>query len=222
MLVVANDAEAVEADLAAGRLACPGCDGPLARHGWARRRVLRTLGDDRELRPRRGWCARCEAAHVLLPGWSVPRRRDAAEVIVAALLAKAAGPGTGRSPWLLTGRPAPYGAGCAGRQPGPRPPGLSLRAGCTRLTHARRRSSRLALCSPTRSRRSESLSPALCAGSDHSTPVLSSPSPRGSSAQTGSPRSGLVEDIAAWRLCGRRPSRSSRHMPPARARQPPR
>lgn len=93
MLVVANDAEAVEADLAAGRLACPGCDGPLARHGWARRRVLRTLGDDRELRPRRGWCARCEAAHVLLPAWSVPRRRDAAEVIVAALLAKAAGAG---------------------------------------------------------------------------------------------------------------------------------
>ncbi|MDA8380139.1 MAG: DUF6431 domain-containing protein [Actinomycetota bacterium] len=93
MLVVGNDEEAVEADLASGRLCCPGCGGPLGRYGWARRRLLRTLGEDRELRPRRGWCTACEAAHVLLPAWSVPRRRDAAEVIMAALLAKAAGAG---------------------------------------------------------------------------------------------------------------------------------
>jgi hypothetical protein len=105
MLVVSNDEEAVEADLAAGRLYCPGCDTPLARYGWARRRVLRTLGEERELRPRRGWCGRCEAAHVLLPAWSVPRRRDAAEVIVAALLAKAAGAGH-RAIAATLGRPA--------------------------------------------------------------------------------------------------------------------
>ena len=89
MLVVGNDEEQAEADLAAGRLSCPCCGAPLGRYGWARRRVLRTLGEDREMRPRRSWCARCEATHVLLPAWSVPRRRDAAEVIVAALLAKA-------------------------------------------------------------------------------------------------------------------------------------
>jgi len=93
MLVVGNDEEQVEADLAAGRLSCPCCGAPLGRYGWARRRVLRTLGEDREMRPRRAWCARCEATHVLLPAWSVPRRRDAAEVIVAALLAKVAGAG---------------------------------------------------------------------------------------------------------------------------------
>jgi hypothetical protein len=31
----------------------------------------------------------CETTHVLLPAWSVPRRRDGAEVIGAALLHKA-------------------------------------------------------------------------------------------------------------------------------------
>jgi Homeodomain-like domain len=35
----------------------------------------------------------CETTHVLLPAWSVPRRRDSAEVIGQALLAKAQGAG---------------------------------------------------------------------------------------------------------------------------------
>ena len=42
MLIVKDDPEAVEADLAAGRLHCPSCpDKPLARWGFARRRELR-------------------------------------------------------------------------------------------------------------------------------------------------------------------------------------
>ena len=78
MLVVGNDEEHVEADLAAGRLSWPCCGAPLGRYGWTRRRVLRTHGEDREMRPRRTSCARCEATHVLLAAWSVPRRRAAA------------------------------------------------------------------------------------------------------------------------------------------------
>jgi len=105
MLVVGDDADAVEADLVAGRLPCPGCGGPLGRYGWARWRSVRTLGAERALRPRRGWCARCEGAHVLLPAWSLPRRRDAAEVVVAALVAKAAGSGH-RAIAAALGRPA--------------------------------------------------------------------------------------------------------------------
>ena len=42
----------------------------------------------RSLRPRRAYCRVCETTHVLLPAWSVPRRRDGAEVIGAALLDK--------------------------------------------------------------------------------------------------------------------------------------
>ncbi len=105
MLVVGDDTEAVEGDLVAGRLACPACGGPLGRYGWARRRSVRTLSVERALRPRRGWCAHCEAAHVLLPAWSIPRRRDATEVIVAALVAKAGGSGH-RAIAAALGRPA--------------------------------------------------------------------------------------------------------------------
>ncbi|MDQ3463028.1 MAG: hypothetical protein M3471_08390, partial [Actinomycetota bacterium] len=45
------------------------------------------------LRPRRGVCAGCGATHVLLPEDTLARRRDAVEVIGAALTAKAAGSG---------------------------------------------------------------------------------------------------------------------------------
>ena len=93
VLVVGENRAAVEAELVAGRLACPVCGGPLVRHGWARWRQVRTLDAERALRPRRAWCARCAATHVLLPAWAVPRRRDAAEVILAALVAKATGSG---------------------------------------------------------------------------------------------------------------------------------
>ena len=87
------DLGVVEADLAARRLCCPGCDGPLAPWGFARERQVRTLGGVRSLRPRRAHCQACQTTHVLLPAWSVPRRRDSAEVIGQALLAKSQGAG---------------------------------------------------------------------------------------------------------------------------------
>jgi len=93
VLAMTADLEVVEADLAARRLSCPDCDGPLAPWGFARERRVRMLDGVRMLRPRRAWCQSCESTHVLLPAWSVPRRRDGAEVIGQALLASAQGAG---------------------------------------------------------------------------------------------------------------------------------
>jgi hypothetical protein len=96
--------EMVEADLAAGRLRCPACDGPLRRWGFARERQVRTLTGIRTVTPRRAYCQHCETTHVLLPAWAVPRRRDSAEVIGAALLDNARGVGHRRIAARL-GRP---------------------------------------------------------------------------------------------------------------------
>lgn len=93
VLAMVVDPEVVEADLAARRLCCPVCEGPLAPWGFAREREVRVLDGVRSLRPRRAYCHACESTHVLLPAWSVPRRRDSAEVIGQALLAKAQGDG---------------------------------------------------------------------------------------------------------------------------------
>lgn len=72
---------------------CPGCGGSLAPWGHAREREVRLLDGSRLLRPRRARCRPCQTTHVLLPSWSVPRRRDSAEVIGRALVLKAAGAG---------------------------------------------------------------------------------------------------------------------------------
>jgi hypothetical protein len=93
VLAMTVDPEVLEADLAAQRLRCPDCGGALARWGFAREREVRTLDGVRSLRPRRAHCQACETTHVLLAAWSVPRRRDSAEVIGHALLAKAQGAG---------------------------------------------------------------------------------------------------------------------------------
>ena len=93
MFAVTVSPEVLEADLAAGRMCCPGCDGPLSPWGFGRVRELRMLHDVRSVRPRRACCHACQTTHVLMPAWSVPRRRDCAEVIGAALLAKAHGDG---------------------------------------------------------------------------------------------------------------------------------
>lgn len=93
VLAVTVDPAVVEADLVAGRLCCPGCGAQLAAWGYAREREVRMLDGVRSLRPRRAYCRACETTHVLLPAFSVPRRRDGAEVIGAALLDKAAGAG---------------------------------------------------------------------------------------------------------------------------------
>jgi hypothetical protein len=93
MLIVADDVERTERELAAGELACPDCDGELRRWGHARRRWLRTRQGRRALRPRRSCCHGCGRTHVLVPGVMLPRRADAVEVIGQALVAAAAGEG---------------------------------------------------------------------------------------------------------------------------------
>jgi hypothetical protein len=90
--VGANPAE-VERLLAGGELECPSCGGVLARWGHARARVLRGGRGPVRLRPRRSRCRGCGATHVLLPVFALLRRADLAEVIGAALAAKALGRG---------------------------------------------------------------------------------------------------------------------------------
>ena len=92
VLMVEADPARVEQALAAGELACPGCGGVLGPWGWARGRWLRGRGGvHQRLCPRRGRCRACRATHVLLPVVGLLRRLDAAEVIGAALLARAGG-----------------------------------------------------------------------------------------------------------------------------------
>jgi hypothetical protein len=86
-------ADVLEEQLTAGQLCCPGCGGPLSPWGFAREREVRLLRGARCVRPRRVRCAACETTHVLLPAFSVPRRRDGAEVIGSALVLKAWGAG---------------------------------------------------------------------------------------------------------------------------------
>lgn len=93
MLIVGVDPVVVEADLVAGRLACPDCGASLRRWGWARERELRSRAGTRRFRPRRGMCAGCGVSHVLLPEDSLARRRDAVVDIGDALSAKAEGSG---------------------------------------------------------------------------------------------------------------------------------
>ena len=92
VLMVEADPARVEQALAAGELACPGCGDVLGGWGWARGRWLRGRGGvHQRLCPRRGRCRACQATHVLLPVVGLLRRLDAAEVIGAALLARAGG-----------------------------------------------------------------------------------------------------------------------------------
>ena len=101
MLTVNADQALVERQLGDGELACPSCEGVLARWGkGVARRVRLPGGPDRlgrfrhaELVPRRSRCRGCGATHVLLPVWCLSRRADAGEVIGQALEAKAAGSG---------------------------------------------------------------------------------------------------------------------------------
>lgn len=108
-MIIVVDADRAEADLAAGTLACPRCGGRLRPWARAARRQIRLRdGSTRLLQPRRTRCACCLVTQVLLPGWSLPRRADAVEVVVATLIAKAAGhgfrriaAGLDRSPWTV-------------------------------------------------------------------------------------------------------------------------
>lgn len=93
MLIVGTDDAKVEADLSAGRLGCPGCGGALGPWGHARRRVLRCRTGEEFVRPRRTKCRSCATTHVLLADSTFIRRRDDAETIGGAILAKVAGSG---------------------------------------------------------------------------------------------------------------------------------
>lgn len=105
MLTVETDVEAVEERLGSGRLACPGCSDTLAGWGHARGRTVRGPTGWAWIVPRRARCTGCGVTHVLLPVQLLVRRGDDAEVIGAALAAKAAGVGHRRIAAGL-GRPA--------------------------------------------------------------------------------------------------------------------
>lgn len=94
MVTVEGDVGRVERRLAAGEICCPVCGNALSGWGWARTRVLRGLaGSVVRVRLRRAVCSRCQVTHVLLPVVALLRRADLAEVIGAALVAKATGVG---------------------------------------------------------------------------------------------------------------------------------
>jgi hypothetical protein len=108
VLIIARTEELAQQALTAGTLMCPhtGCGGGLYRDGRARARQVRTRdGGERELRPQRVACRRCERVNVVLPAWSVPGRCDDAETIGTALLDAAEGRG---HRWIAArlGRPA--------------------------------------------------------------------------------------------------------------------
>lgn len=104
MLVVATNAGQVETQLAAGHLACPDCGGRLSPWGFTGWRTVRDRNEARRIRLRRSVCARCATTHVLVPAWLTTRRRDAVEVIGAALAMAARGAGHRRIASKL-GRP---------------------------------------------------------------------------------------------------------------------
>lgn len=97
MLTVGMDVARVEDRLVDGELACPDCGGSLRPWGWARTRTLRGEDGSVVLRPRRSRCGECGGSHVLLPVFALVRRADAAAVIGAALVARAAGAGARRA-----------------------------------------------------------------------------------------------------------------------------
>lgn len=90
-MTVGADPVAVEMRLASGQLGCPGCEESLRPWGWARARDVRGIAET--LRPRRARCAGCLVSHVLLPVTVLLRRAYAADVIGAAVTARAAGAG---------------------------------------------------------------------------------------------------------------------------------
>ncbi|MGO9103674.1 MAG: helix-turn-helix domain-containing protein [Mycobacterium sp.] len=92
MVTVEVDPERVESRLSAGEMSCPSCpDGVLVRWGFARaRQVVGLVGP---VRPRRSRCRGCAVTHVLLPVTLLLRRAYVADLIWAAVVAKATGVG---------------------------------------------------------------------------------------------------------------------------------
>jgi hypothetical protein len=90
-VTVEVDPVLVEARLASGQLTCPGCEESLRPWGWARAREVHGVAE--ALRPRRARCASCLVTHVLLPVTVLLRCAYAADVIGAAVAARAGGAG---------------------------------------------------------------------------------------------------------------------------------
>lgn len=90
-MTVEADPVLVETRLADGGVSCPDCRGSLRPWGWARAR--RVHGVAGVLRPRRTRCSGCLGTHVLLPVTLLLRRAYAADVLGAALAARAGGAG---------------------------------------------------------------------------------------------------------------------------------
>lgn len=91
LIVLLTNEQALERKLATGEIPCPDCGARVVAWGFARRRVLRTLGGSRTIVPRRTRCNSCKKTHVVLPSEVVARRRDDAGVIGRALLRAANG-----------------------------------------------------------------------------------------------------------------------------------
>ena len=91
LVTVEADQVRVESRLAAGRVECPACRAPLQPWGWARPREVQGIAG--VLRPRRSRFPTCLITHVLLPVTVLARRAYSADVIGAALLARAGGSG---------------------------------------------------------------------------------------------------------------------------------
>ena len=92
MVTVSADAGSVEFRLLAGQISCPDCVvGVLGGWGFARSRSV--VGAAGRLRPRRARCRSCRVTHVLLPVVLLLRRAYLAELVWAALAARAAGAG---------------------------------------------------------------------------------------------------------------------------------
>jgi hypothetical protein len=124
-MIVVADPQWAEAALIEGRLPCPRCSGML--RPWASARVRRVRGLPDPVQPRRARCPGCERSQVLPPGAVLPRRADATEVVGTALVAKAAGAGTGGSPLTWTARCPRSGGGCGWRAPRDTPTGSATK-----------------------------------------------------------------------------------------------
>lgn len=91
MLTVSGEPGAVELQLSAGVLSCPGCAGRVGPWGSARRRPVRGGDRVRMVTPRRGRCRGCRVTHVLLPVTLLLRRFDVVAVIGRAVELAAVG-----------------------------------------------------------------------------------------------------------------------------------
>ncbi len=92
VVTVSADPSSVESRLSAGQMLCPDCVvGVLGGWGFARSRSI--VGAAGWLRPRRARCRGCRVTHVLLPVVLLLRRAYLAELVWAALVARAGGAG---------------------------------------------------------------------------------------------------------------------------------